>query len=117
MKKSSILVLALGIVFAGFIFYSLFRVQPVKVLNSRLERDGAEVAVAGTVENTARREAAVDLEVHYFDSAGREIGQNTLRLRHLHYDRRRAFKSPERDLPGVAAFSLDLNKGRNPYGN
>jgi hypothetical protein len=116
-RKSSALVLALSIAFVGFVFYSLLRVQPVKVLNSRLDRDGGDVAVTGTVENTGRRAAAVDLEVHYYDSAGRELAHDTLKLRNLEGGQRRAFKSPERDIAGVADFSIYLNKGRDPYGN
>jgi hypothetical protein len=116
-RKSSALVLIVALLFVGFVFYSLLGTQPVKVLNSRLVREGRAVAVAGTVENTGRREAAIQLEIHYYDSAGHELAHDTLELRHLKRGQARAFKSPERDVPRVSDFSIYLNQGRNPYGN
>ena len=109
--------LAGGIAFAGFVFYSLLSVEPVKVVNSHLEHSSGLVDVAGQVRNTAERARAIELEVHYYDRIGRPLGQDTLTLSGLGPGATRAFKSPPRAIDGVEDFSIYLNNGRNPYGN
>jgi hypothetical protein len=114
-RNSSI---AIFIVLAGFtlfVIYSLFNVSPVSVVESHLQRRGDQVCVVGELSNASRHPAAIDLEVHYFDSAGRALGQNTMSLDAI--PGRREFRTPPMMLGGVSAFSLYLNHGRNPYGN
>src|SRR5579863_8603779 len=72
--------LAGALAFAGFVFYSLLPVEPVKVVRSRLERNGGMVDVTGQVRNTADHARAIELEVHYYDRNGRPLGQDTLTL-------------------------------------
>ncbi len=117
MRKGGWITLAAGFAFAGFVFYSLFSVEPVKVLKSHLERDGDLVFVAGEVRNTADKPRAIDLEIHYFDHRGRPVGQDSLTLEGLGAGAVRDFKSPPRAIEGIEDFSLYMNNGRNPYGN
>jgi hypothetical protein len=109
--------LGAGVAFAGFVFYSLFTVEPVKVVRSHLEHDGDTVFVSGEVRNTADHPRAIDLEVHYYDHNGRPIGQDSIVLDELGAGAVRDFKSPPRPIAGVEDFSLYMNNGRNPYGN
>ncbi|MGH7933895.1 MAG: FxLYD domain-containing protein [Candidatus Binataceae bacterium] len=117
MRKSTWIILAIGVVFVGFVFYSLTHVEPVRVLQSHLEHEGGKVFVEGKVKNTGSRTSAVDLEVHYYDRNGRPLGQDVLKLSGLGAGSVKAFKSPPHDLSGVSDFSLYLNNGRNPYGD
>ncbi len=106
-----------GLAFASFVLYSLFTLEPVKVVHSYLEHDGDRVFVAGEVHNTADHPRAIELEVHYYDRNGRPLGQDSLNLDGLQAGALRDFKSPPRALAGVEDFSIYLNNGRNPYGN
>lgn len=117
MRKGGWIMLAAGLAFAGFVFYSLLSVEPIKVVRSRLERNGALVDVAGQVRNTADHARAIELEVHYYDHNGRSVGQDTLTLDDLGAGATRDFRSPPRALDGVEDFSIYMNNGRNPYGN
>jgi hypothetical protein len=111
------IILVAGFAFAGFVFYSLLTVEPVKVVRSHLEREGDSVFVSGEVRNTADHPRAIDLEVHYYDRNGRPIGQDSIVLDELGAGAVRDFKSPSRTISGVEDFSLYMNNGRNPYGN
>ena len=117
MKKGSLLILVASLVFMALVFHSLFDVQPVQVLASRLERDNGKVFVVGEVKNTGSRPVGIDLEVHYYARDGQKLGQDTIALNDLKAGEIAPFRSPPRALPGVAEFSLYLNHGRNPYGN
>jgi hypothetical protein len=117
MRRSSIIILVVAAGFAAFIFYSLWQVEPVRVVRSGLERADGKVFVAGELRNTGPKSGPLDLEVHYFDSAGRPIGQDRISIGALRQGGQTAFRTPERSLPGVSEFSIYLNHGRNPYGN
>jgi hypothetical protein len=106
-----------GIAFAGFVFYSLLAVEPVKVVGSRLEHSGNRVFVAGWVRNTADQARQIELEIHYYDRNGRPLGQDTLTVDGLAAGAAQDFKSPQRSIDGVEDYSIYLNNGRNPYGN
>src|ERR1700737_3108531 len=51
MRKGTLFILLGAMVFAAIIFVLLSRVQPVKVIDSHLERDGENVFVAGGLRN------------------------------------------------------------------
>ena len=111
------MILAVGLAFVGFVFYSLIAVEPIKVVGSHLEHQGNRVFVAGQVRNTADHARSIELEVHYYDRNGRPLGQDTLTLDGLDAGAVREFKSPQRAIDGVADYSIYMNNGRNPYGN
>ena len=117
MRGGTWIMLASGLAFASFVLYSLFTIEPVKVVRSHLEHDGDRVFVAGEVRNTADQPRAIELEVHYCDHNGRALGQDSLSFDGLQAGALRDFKSPPRVLAGVEDFSIYLNNGRNPYGN
>lgn len=117
MRRGGIIILVVGLAFAGFVFYSLLGNEPIRVTAQRMEQNGRQVEVAGRVENTSRSDEAVTLEVHYYDQQGRAVGQDTVTIDRLRSGESREFRSPKRELPGAASFSIYMNHGRNPYGN
>jgi hypothetical protein len=117
MRVSTVVMLAGAALFASYIFYSLDTVEPVRVVQSRLERVAGAVFVDGEVRNTGSRKRTIDLEVHYFDRNGRALGQDTLKLPDLPPGRMKIFRTPSHMMQGVADFSIYLNHGRDPYGN
>lgn len=118
MRRSTGIVLAIGIVFGAFVFYSLMRVEPVEVLHSRLVRDGSQVYVAGEIRDSGESAVGmVKLELHYFSRDGRPLGQDTLDLGNLEPKQSKQFHGPERSLAGVQDYSIYINHERNPYGN
>jgi len=117
MRRGTWIMLVGGFAFAGFVIYSLFTLEPVRVVRSHLEHDGSRVFVTGVVRNTAEHARGIELEVHYYDRNGRPLGQDSLDLDGLQAGAMRDFKSPPRVLEGVEDFSIYLNNGRNPYGN
>jgi hypothetical protein len=117
MHRGGWVMLAIGLAFAGLVFYALFSVEPIKVVRSHLERDGNRVLVEGQVRNTSDHARAIELEIHYYDHKGRPLAQDTLMLDGLDAGAVRDFKSPPRAIEGVDDFSIYMNNGRNPYGN
>jgi len=117
MRISTALMLAGVVLFASYVFYSLATIEPVTVIGSHLERGARGVFVDGEVRNTSAKDRAIDLEVHYYDQAGRALGQDTLKLADLPPGQTKSFRTPPRAMEGVSDFSIYLNRGRNPYGN
>ncbi|HVA80530.1 MAG TPA: FxLYD domain-containing protein [Candidatus Binataceae bacterium] len=117
MRKSSAVILLAALAFAGFVFYSLWRVEPVRVAHSHLEHRGGEIFVDGDLRNTGDELGPVDVEVHYYDTSGRSLGQDKVVIAGMKKDAVAHFATPPRMLAGVADFSIYLNHGRNPYGN
>jgi hypothetical protein len=73
--------------------------------------------VEGQVRNTGDASGPVEVEVRYFDANGHGIGKDTVSIGSMRRDAATTFKSPARQLDGVADFSIYLNHGKNPYGN
>jgi hypothetical protein len=117
MRKSAIIILLGALCFAGYVFYSLGSVEPVKVADTRLVRSGDRVSVEGEVRNTGDDTGPLQLEVHYFDRDGHSIGKDVVSMDGLRHGAAAHFKSSARQDDGVADFSIYLNHGRNPYGN
>jgi hypothetical protein len=117
MHRTSWLLLALSAAFASLVFYSLLEAEPVRVTASHLEHRDGQVYVQGEVTNKGATVRAIDLEVHYYDSRGRLLSDDTLELDHLRPGEIRRFRSPPRSSAEVNDFSILLNHGRNPYGN
>jgi hypothetical protein len=117
MRKSTVAILIAALVFAGFVFYSLLSVEPVRVIASHLERRGAVVFVDGNLRNTGPDLGPVDVEVHYYDAHGRALGQDKIVVAQMKKGAEAHFATPPRMLGEVSEFSIYLNHGRNPYGN
>ena len=116
MRRSAIIVLLGALCFAGYVFYALVGVEPVKVADTRLVRTGDQVLVEGEVRNTGDDTGPLQVEVHYFDRGGHSIGKDVVSVDGLRHGAAAHFKSPPRPDDGVADFSIYLNHGRNPYG-
>jgi len=116
-RKGILMLLALAAAFIGFVFYSLERVEPLKVLDSRMERQGDRVFVQGTIRNTGHDLPAVELEVSYYDERGAKLASDRLTISGLRHDADVSFKTPAHQLAGAESFSIYFDRGRNPYGN
>ena len=117
MRKGTLFILLGAMAFVAVVFVLLTRVQPIKVIDSRLEHDGASVFVAGDLRNTGASPATLDLEIHYYDHAGRPLGEDRLQVGPLGAGAQQHFRGPVHAAGSVEDFSLYLNQGRNPYGN
>ncbi len=116
-RKRVLILLAAVVAFIGFVFYSLERVEPLKVVESRMERQGDRVFVEGTIRNTGPDLPAVEIEVSYYDERGAKLASDKLTVSGLREGANVAFKTPSRQLAGAGSFSIYFNRGRNPYGN
>jgi hypothetical protein len=117
MRKGTLFILLGAIAFVAIVFVLLAHVQPIKVIDSRLEHQGDNVFVAGDLRNTGARAATLDLEIHYYDSAGRPLGEDRLQVGPLGAGTEQHFSGPAHVAGSVEDFSLYLNQGHNPYGN
>ena len=117
MRKGTLFILLGAVAFAVVVFVLLSRAQPVKVIGSRLEHEGANVFVAGDLRNTGATPVSLELEIHYYDHAGRPLGADRLQVGPLGAGAREHFRGPAHAAGSVEDFSLYLNQGRNPYGN
>jgi hypothetical protein len=117
MRKDRLFILLGAMAFVAIVFALLAHVQPIKVTERHLERDGDNVFVAGELRNTSALPATLELEIHYYDHAGRALGEDRLQVGPLAAGAREHFRGPAHTAGSVADFSLYLNQGRNPYGN
>lgn len=117
MRRGTLLIVMGAAVFAAVVFVLLLHVQPINVIDSRLERQGANVFVAGDLRNTGARPATIEMEIHYYDRAGRPLGEDRLQVGPLGAGVSEHFHGPVHAAGSVEDFSLYLNQGRNPYGN
>ena len=106
-----------ALAFVIFVFYSLERVEPVKVLVSAIQHEGDRVFVQGVLRNTGSDLGAVGLEVSYYDQRGKKLADDRIEVDGLRSDTDVPFKTPARELAGVSEFSLRVDRGHNPYGN
>src|ERR1700691_4875009 len=117
MRRATLFILLGAIAFVAVVFSLLLQVQPIKVIDSRLEHEGDQVFVTGDLRNTGARPATLDLEIHYYDHAGRPLGEDRLQVGPLGAGAGEHFRGPAHSAGSVEDFSLYLNQGRNPYGN
>ncbi|MHB8383016.1 MAG: FxLYD domain-containing protein [Candidatus Binataceae bacterium] len=117
MRKSTIAILVTAAAFAAFVFYSLFMVEPVRVVTSHLEHRDGQVFVEGNLRNTGPDLGPVNVEVHYYAANGRALGQDKVVVDRMKNGSEAHFATPPRMLGEVSEFSIYLNHGRNPYGN
>ncbi len=117
MRRTTIFVAVIAVFFVGFVFYSLARVEPLKVQGERLEYVGDRVVVRGTVINTGPDIPQAGLQVRLFDAGGRQLVRQTLSLGRLSAGQSRPFSSPPYAGSGVEKFTLQVDRGNNMYGN
>jgi hypothetical protein len=117
MRRATLFILLGAIAFVAVVFALLLQVQPIKVIDSRLEHEGDQVFVTGDLRNTGARPATLDLEIHYYDHAGRALGEDRLQVGPLGAGAREHFRGSAHAAGSVEDYSLYLNQRRNPYGN
>jgi hypothetical protein len=117
MRLPKVAILIASLAFIGWVFYALRTAEPVRVVETRLEHDGAQVFVLGKIQNSGPETGPIDIEVRYYDAGGRAVGQDKIVVDKLQQGVIAQFQSPHRTIEGAQSFSLYLNHGRNPYGN
>src|SRR5271156_3802793 len=108
MRKGTFFMVLGATAFAAVVFVLLLHVQAIKVIDSRLEHEGDNVFVAGDWRNTGARPATLDLEIHYYDHAGRPLGEDRLQVGPLGAGAGEHFRGPAHAAGSVEAFSLYL---------
>ncbi len=117
MRRGTLFIVLGAMAFVAVVFVLLLHVQPIKVIDSGLEHEGDNVFVAGDLRNSGAGPATLELEIHYYDRAGRPLGEDRLQVGPLGAGARQHFRGPAHAAGSVEDFSLYLNQGRNPYGN
>ena len=117
MRRSTLIIAGFSLVFIIFVFYSLFRIEPLHVTDGHIMRLGNAVVVQGTVVNTGSQAQTAGLKVQLFDSAGRQLAMQTVALGKLAPGQSVGFQS--RPIPASAAekFTIQVDRGANMYGN
>jgi hypothetical protein len=116
MRRTTLIFVIFGLIFAVFVFYSLMHIEPLQVSGGHLERLGHRLVVRGTVTNTSPDVLAAALQVRLFDGAGRQLGSQTLALGKLGPGRSIPFSSTP--VNGAAQkFTIQIDRGANMYGN
>ncbi len=116
-RPASALMVAGALAFVALIFAMLARVEPIEVVSSHLDRAGDQVSVEGVLTNTGPDAGAISLDVNYYDSKGRMLAEDKVRVGHLQSGAKIGFSSPARQLEDVRSFTVHVERGRNPYGN
>ena len=115
-RTGAVIIVMAAIAFVGWVFYSLTRVEPMKVVASHLDRSNESVKVTGSVKNTGKEVGAVEIEIRYFDADGKSIASDKVAIGSLQPGASVTFTGPGHP-DNVASYSIYLNHGRNPYGN
>jgi hypothetical protein len=117
MRRSSVLAIGLGLLFACFVFYSLENAESLKVSGAHLEHLGERVAVRGTVTNTGSETQQAGVSVRLFDARGRQLTRQTVSLGALDPGQSVAFSSSPYAAHQVEKFTVQVDRGNNMYGN
>jgi hypothetical protein len=117
MRRTTMIVIAISLLFIIFVFYSLLHLEPLKVSGEHLEHLGDAVVVRGTVVNTGSDSLAAGLKVQLFDGAGHRLGEQTLELGKLAPGQRATFSSRPINASKAENFSIQVDHGANMCGN
>ena len=117
MRLSNAIIIAAVIGFVAFVFYSLARVEPLEVSGGRIEHQGNQVFVRGTVTNTGSKTQVAGLELRLFDGSGHLIARRNIRLAGLSPGQSEQFTSPPISAAGAEKFTIQIDRGNNMYGN
>jgi hypothetical protein len=117
MRRTTITLVIISLIFVVFVFYSLIHLEPIQVTGGRLEHLGDAVVVRGVVTNTATNAQAAGLKVEFFDSAGHKLTAQTLALQKLAPGQSVSFVSRPVNVSGAEKFTIQVDRGANMYGN
>lgn len=115
--KRTLLWLALLALFAGYLLWALRAEEVFRVAHKKLEHTDAGIVVSGEVLNTAAAASAVNVEVTFFDSRGRELTKEVISLSNLEAGATAAFRTQPKIFTDVQNYTIYVNTGRNMYGN
>jgi hypothetical protein len=117
MRRSSLIIFIISLVFVLFVFYSLFHLEPIQVIGDRLDHVGQAVVVRGTAINRGSGAQSAGLKVELFDAAGRKLAVQELSLGKLTPGQRVEFTSRPVNAAAAEKFTIQVDHGTNMYGN
>ena len=117
MRRTTLILVVVSLIFVIFVFYSLLYLEPLKVSDEHLEHLGDAVIVRGTVVNTGSNPLAAGLKVQLFDGAGHRLAEQTLALGKLAPGQIAAFASQPITASKAENFTIQVDHGSNMYGN
>ena len=117
-RLGTLLIAGAAAAFAVMVFTMLAHVEPIEVVDSRLVRSGDSTFIQGKVRNAGSDAGPIAIQVRYFDTNGRKLAEDEVKLPRLGAGAEADFSSPARELPSdVRDFTIYVDRGRNPYGN
>lgn len=118
MKKSSIIVTIIAVIFAGYILISPMLSEQIKVVSSSLERgENGRVYVQGVVLNNTSASIDADIEVAFFGYEHHPLDTVHLNLKDIPGGSQKTFKTDGKEIT-AESYLIKVSTGfRNPYGN
>jgi hypothetical protein len=117
MRLSNVIISLAVIAFIAFVVYSVARVEPLEVSGARIEHQGNQVLVRGTVTNVGSNTQVAGLQLRLFDGSGHQITHLNVRLAGLSPGQSEQFVSPPISAAGAEKFTIQIDRGNNMYGN
>jgi hypothetical protein len=117
MRRATLILLLLSVAFCVFVFYSLLRLEPLKISGGRLEHLGNAVVVTGHVINDGSAAQSAVLKVQFYDRAGHRLAVQSVALGRLAPGQSTVFTSPPAPTPKAEKFTIQIDRGANMYGN
>ena len=117
MRRTTLIVVVISLIFVTLVFYSLLHLEPLKVSGEHLDHLGNTVVVRGTVLNTGSNPLAAGLKVQLFDGAGHRLAEQTLGLGKLAPGQSAAFASQPINASKAENFTIQVDHGTDMYGN
>jgi hypothetical protein len=105
------------LLFLGYFLWALRSEETFRVVEKKIEHTDNGVVVSGEVYNASASPTALNVEVSFFDSRGRELSKETVTLNSLDSGGHATFRTQPKQLPDVKDYTIYLNTGRNMYGN
>jgi len=115
--QRTLLWLAVLTVFTAYLIWALRAEEVFQVINKKLEYTDAGVIVSGEIRNTATASSAVNIEVTFFDTQGRQLGKEVVTLNNLEAGATATFRTQPQRLTELKDYTIYVNAGRNMYGN
>ena len=118
MKKSSIIVIIIAVIFVGYVFISPLLSEQIKIVSSSLERgENGRVYVQGVISNNTSSSIDADIEVTFFDKDHNRLDTAHLNLKDMPGGSEQTFKT-EAKIILVESYLIKASTGfHNPYGN
>jgi len=109
--------LVILVAFVAYLIWALQSEEIFRVVSKKLEHTEAGVVVSGEIQNTAAAAEAVNVEVTFFDSNGRQLSQEVVKLNNLATGVPVPFRTQPQKFADVNDYTIHVNTGKNMYGN